>query len=95
MAVDSASLLGRRVFFAPGRAARLRVTSRNAEIIDLNVYRERRVVAAVPVNAAPASVEVQTTASPSAMAITSVFWPTWVFGPFVVAPRDDDGFGTA
>jgi hypothetical protein len=94
-AFDSASLLGRRGFFAPSRTARLRVTSRNAEIIDLDAYRERRPVADLPASAVLASVEVQVTPSPSTMAITSVFWPTWVFGPFVVTPRDADGFGAA
>ena len=93
MAFDSASLLGRRSASASSRPASFRVTSPNAEIIDLNTYRERRAVAAVPVSAELASVQGQMAPSPLAMAITFVFWPTWVFGTFVVTPRDEDGFG--
>ena len=95
LAFDSASLLGRCSAFAPSRPARLRVTSRNAEIIDLNMYRERGPVAAEPVTTTLVSGDVELTPWPLAMAITFVFWPTWVFGPFVVAPRDEDGFGAA
>ena len=95
MAFDSTSLLPEWNFSASGRPARLRVTSQNAEIIDLNVYRERRTVAAMPVRAALASVQGRITPSPFAMAMTFVFWPMWVFGSFVLADEDEDGFGVA
>jgi hypothetical protein len=68
------------------------VTRTGAEIIELNAYRKRR-TAAVPVSAGPASLHGQMSAAPLVMAISWVFWPTWVFGPFVVAAQRDDGLG--
>lgn len=72
------------------------MTSRNAEIIDLDAYRKRRTVATAPASVTVlASVQGQMTPAPIAMAIASVFWPTWVFGPFFVTSPDEEGFGTA
>lgn len=94
MALDSASLVVRRNVLPIQQTARLRVTGRNAEIIDLNAYRELRSVAAVPVGPAGlVSVQGQTNPSPFVLGVVlaCVFWSTWVFGPFFVTTKDEGG----
>jgi hypothetical protein len=71
------------------------VTGRNAEIIDLNVYRESRSIAAVPVKPAELA-SVQVPMNPSLlvldMVLACMFWSTWVFGPFFVTTRGEGGY---
>jgi hypothetical protein len=96
MAFDSVSLLGRRSAFASNRAVGLRVTSRNTEILDRNMWGERRAVRAVSAGATePSSVQGQITLWPLATAVTTGFWPTWVFGPRFAATQDEDSVGVA
>lgn len=98
MALDSASLIARGNVLPMQQTARLRVTGRNAEIIDLNAYRESRLVATVP--DAPAelgSVQGQMNPLPlaSVIAFAWVFWSPWVLAPFFVTTEGEGGFGAA
>jgi hypothetical protein len=76
----------------------LRVTGRNAEIIDLNAYRESRSMVAAsagPAELAPVQGQMNLSPLMLGMALACVFWSTWAFGPFFVTTQGEGGFGAA
>jgi hypothetical protein len=74
----------------------LRVTSRNAEIVDLNACRAKRTGVRVPGDATEIiSVQRQMTSWPVTMAISFAVWPAWAFWSFFVSIEDENRFGAA